>query len=282
MFDSKAKYALVAVCLTMLVSAIGFQSVIAALNIYLAKEPVELRQSLGTIPRQLGEWRARGEDVDLDAAMTEELGTEDYLTRTYVRERDGEEEAIMLHLAYYTGLIDAVPHVPDRCFVAHGWSISGLPQNLDLPVDTSGWRDDEENMSNDGTPYPVMDRIDPITRRPSEVRMPIGDLRLRTSEFRNEQNPNSRLFAGYFFVANGRTTPQPEAIRVMAFNRSEKYAYYLKVQVSMPVTEDVSVDEFLERSGEFMDLMLPEIMRCLPDWAEVEQEAAQQAEVQSS
>ena len=47
--------------------------------------------------------------------MVEELGTNLYLSRDYER----RDDRVNVHVAYYTGLIDDVPHVPERCWAAN-------------------------------------------------------------------------------------------------------------------------------------------------------------------
>ena len=54
----------------------------------------------------------------------------------------------------------------------------------------------------------------------------------------------------------------------MAFDITTRYAFYMKVQVS---SADVSSEEELaERAGRLLDELLPELMRCVPDWLRVE------------
>ena len=64
--------------------------------------------------------QAFGDDVVLDTAQVEELGTDRYLNRTYARDGHPDNGWIALHIAYYTGMIDAVPHIPDRCYEGAG------------------------------------------------------------------------------------------------------------------------------------------------------------------
>ena len=56
----------------------------------------------------------------MDAAMVESLGTDKYLTRSYALDGDPAKGTMLLHLAYYTGMIDTVPHIPERCWGAGG------------------------------------------------------------------------------------------------------------------------------------------------------------------
>ena len=79
-----------------------------------------------------------------------------------------------------------------------------------------------------------------------------------------------RAHAGYLFLANGRSTPSPDGVRLLAFKLSERRAYYCKVQFTMGGSADFDDTAWLSEIGDFMDEFLPELMRCLPDWSVVE------------
>jgi hypothetical protein len=273
MFDRHAKLALIVASLLLVVCGIGFRGAVNALNIYLQKEPVPLRDSLANIARTLGEWRAQGNDAVLDKATLEELGTDKYLDRQYLL-MDGDRPIVVaVHVAYYTGLIDAVPHVPDRCFVAGGWTIIGGVRNETWPIDHVDWTDDPEHNNRYGTPYRFDTFRHWVTGQPITVRMPSlepgKDFELRTSELQHGRHADQRLFAGYCFIANGCFTPSPEGVKAFAFDQRDRYSYYCKVQFVMGAQRDLNRQRFLELSADLMDNLLPELMRCLPDWAEV-------------
>lgn len=274
-FENHAKSAFIVACVTLLIAGAGFKGLVHALNVYLKKEPVELRQSLPTLPTRLGQWRKFGEDGTLTEEVIETLGTHDYLNRNYAPGGDAENGAVSVHLAYYTGFIDAVPHVPDRCFEAGGWRKQTLPANVDLPIDQSGWRDDPEAVHSGGQRYRLVNYVHPMTGRLEEVRMPIGDFRIRVTEFQNPQEPDVRLYAGYFFIANGLTACSPEQVKLLAFNHSDRYAYYAKVQFTVSGDSQFEVEDFIGRVSDLATELLPPLMRCLPDWAELESESAE-------
>ena len=271
-FDHRAKYAAVAACATLLVCGIGFRLAIDSAQAFLAKELVPLRNPLTSIPKRLHDWEAAGPDVKLTAEYEESLGTRKYIDRAYRREMGtSNEQIIHVHIAYYTGLIDAVPHVPDRCLAAGGWVTVGLPRNIDLSLDQSDWRPDPDHV-NLGTdqPYQRLTFSHHVTGRSVTVRMPVGDFKLRTTEFRGGDRLEQRIFAGYFFIANGRTTPWPEGVRRLAFDLTTQYAYFAKIQFTMFVPPDKTGEEFVADVADLANELLPELMWCLPDWAEVE------------
>lgn len=272
LFDHRAKYAFILVCFALVAGGIGFRTATDRLNVYLQKKPVELRAHFDNISTRLGEWRMVGETRKLSQDMVEELGSDLYLDREYLQEIAGEApRTISLHIVYYTGMIDAVPHIPDRCFVAGGYKIRQLPENYPLPLSRVRWRTDPEHVNQvTGRPYELASYRNPITGRSTLVRMPVGDFVLRTTEFFHPELPNTRVFSGYFFVANGRTATTPEDVKLLAFRKSEEYAYYCKIQFTCGGGRDFTAEQFTALAMDLLKPLLPELMRCLPDWVDVE------------
>jgi hypothetical protein len=222
---------------------------------------------------RLGEWQSGGDEV-LTAEMTEELGTDQYVSRVYVSDGPEGKRGLHLHIAYYTGMIDAVPHVPGRCFIAGGLNPESKLEIAPLPIDESTWADDDLVNLATGERYRTIPLQDAFGRT-ELIRLPVGDFKLRTQEFSDPSNPDLRIYAGYFFIANGRLAHTPEEVKLLAFKRSEEYAYYCKVQFAMNGTRNFEADDFVATTTEFLNELLPHLMRCLPDWSETE--AAQSA-----
>jgi hypothetical protein len=115
----------------------------------------------------------------------------------------------------------------------------------------------------------------PVTGVVQDVFLPVGKLELMTSVFTNNQNAQMRRIGGYFFIANGRSCASSFEVRGMAFDWEQEYAYYCKVQFSMVFMVSEDGDEFLDdyqsMSTEVAKELLPDLMRCLPDWSEIEQ-----------
>ena len=239
------------------VSRVGMSFAMDALNIHLKKEPVAIRRGLADVPRILGQWEAVGDDQRLSEEFIEELGTDQFLTRSY-EHTDGR--FLQLHLAYYTGMIDAVPHVPDRCLVATGgFDLEQLPENLPLNIKQPTWNKIDDFWFEVGIE-------DPLTGRVADVFIPTDDLSLRTSSFIRSDQPGTVLWGGYFFVANGKFAATPESVKRLAFDPSQKMAYYCKVQLVTQLKRRQDRSEFVDASREFLELLMPYLMRSLPDW----------------
>ena len=253
-------------------SAIGFRAAVAALDLYLRKEPVPLRESLDTIPTKLGRWKRVGVDSRMGAAMVESLGTHFYLDRQYAIDGDPSKGLLTLHIAYYTGMVDAVPHVPERCWGAAGLNMVAQPDTKLVPIDRSKWTlDSGIKNSATGEVYPTARVADPVTRREEKVLMPIGETEMSVTVFQDEKNPDARLVGGYLFVANGRLTPSPYVVQTYAFDLSNKYAYYCKVQCSAVLPGgNNAVDQWMALTADLLTEVFPTLMRRLPDWSLVE------------
>jgi hypothetical protein len=154
--------------------------------------------------------------------------------------------------------------------VAGGLEPQTLSAVYPLTPDLSAWRQDAgaSNVAT-GLPYMVVETRDAFTNRVQLVRMPVGDLELRLTEFARKDLPNMKYFGGYFFVANGRATATPEDIRLLAFKPSERYAYYCKVQF-VYAAPGATRERYLELVSDFLTGFMPELMSRLPDWQEVE------------
>lgn len=261
-------------------SAVALSVAIPMMGVYLTKKPIyaEGNLQLHTLPRQVPatspRWVQIGQDSQLSAEGIEELGTANSVSRQYVRvdELTGEavepRKVVDVHLAYYTGIIDTVPHVPERCLVAGGMTQLSASRLVDVPLELSKLIKDED--ASDPELGEVWTARSSIEFQRYRLPYDVENLQLYATPF---TGPGGRtVYAGYFFVANGTAVPQADRVRTQAFRLQADYAYYCKVQFTSVTVE--SVEELGELAGEFLDDFFPDIMRRLPDWVEVQRGTA--------
>jgi len=262
---------------TTAIGGLGLRAAMRSLDVYLRKEPILLRADFGSIPTTLGRWQKLGEDQRLDSAMVESLGTDKYLTRNYALDGDVSKGVLSLHLAYYTGMIDTVPHIPERCWGAGGLVQLGDPKTvgLSLPILANSEAGGPSNAST-GLKYPMASLADPVTQQVEQVALPVGEAAMTVSTFQEARSSRVEQLGGYMFIANGRVTPSTFGVRALAFNLTDRVAYYCKVQLSAryPVGDTPSTVAFKAQAEDFLTQLLPHLMRRLPDWPSVERAAA--------
>jgi hypothetical protein len=137
---------------------------------------------------------------------------------------------VNLAVTYYTGLVDTVAHVPDRCYVADGF-------------EPKTWEEVKWNID-DG--------------RPVEVR------------YINFEDGTGRSAAtrsvAYFFHVNGQFHSSPNAVRLALQNLLERHGYYAKVEVMTLINDKQESAKVME---DFLASAMPEVRKSLPDWEAV-------------
>ncbi|GAB4197386.1 MAG: hypothetical protein Kow00105_11460 [Phycisphaeraceae bacterium] len=245
----------------LITAMLGQVAILEANEVVMFKKEVPLRKSLELLEHPTGHWRFVRQDPPLSKDILEELGTDMYLNRTY------EDTAWMghprgrfadVHIAYYTGTVDTVPHVPQQCFKAGGLDqVDGGGATLHLRGDK--YREDPDRPGN--YLHPVKD-----TGFGDQVRLPTIDIPATYFTFSNPRRNGELVNVAYFFVANGKFLPSPNAVRANGFDLRDKYSYYCKVQVTVNVQDK---DQAMERISSLLSELMPEIMSCLPDWVDV-------------
>ena len=243
----------------LLTTVFGFQLVKKINGVVLIKEPVELRQPLFRLRQDFGSWQWINEDPPLPPDEVEVLGTSQYVSYHY-RDRSRGEGAsaptVRLHVAYYTGTVDTVPHVPDRCYLAAGALQEGQ-SSIDLNVGGLQYRGADPG-------FVATCRLDP-----DGVYLPDEKFLATQFRYRNAADPGHVHAAVYFFVANGAFLATPDRVRFRGFNPRDRFSYYCKVEVGL---SDIGDDEeAANRASQFLSTMLPEILACLPDWRQMGQ-----------
>lgn len=253
---------------------VGATWAINAFSLYVRKLPVyppDGRQLVGLSNSFTRNWTPVGADRREAPEIEDTLGTKNYINRTYVHTRtDGNPSVLQVHVAYYTGSVDTVPHVPDRCLVGAGYSIAAGPDRVPVKLALEKWPLDAQVPEAPGRARPRRARLSDLSDgRGSYVHLPRGldDLAMSISSYSNVKDPRP-LFAGYFFLANGAVATTAEEVRLLAFDLKDDYAYYMKVQISSSSVK--SEQELASESAELLQELLPELMRFVPDWPAVE------------
>ena len=262
-------YAAALTCGVLAVAAAGQDVVIAWQKIVIHKEPVPLRHNLiASIPLEKDHYVFH-EDQVLAPEIVDELGTEDYLSRTYrdLEIPEGQPGSyVRLHVAYYTGLADTVPHVPDRCFVAGGVDHKGLH----FPV--LSLNPDRFPAADTGGGFTAYASLDNPLNAPgqygTQVHLPLRDVPVTRFTFGPSQSSDRDQHVVYFFAANGKFLATPDAVRFQGFDIRDTHSYYCKIEVMIHGETDPQRVE--ARTTELLDTMLPEIMAALPDWQQVQ------------
>lgn len=257
-------------------SAVGWQYAIASLKLQLRKLPIQAENGVRTrdIAIETPSWIKHPELADRREAaeIEDELGTQNYVSRWFIEKRpkDAPKDAhkprsLELHLAYYTGQIDTVPHVPDRCFVGGGMQINRELGNLALTLDQTRWSTDPTDPPEVGVYRTIRTNDDSPTWPAQYPHLPRDPehIQLNTKEYLHR---GGIMYSGYFFIANGGHTPSANQVRLLSFKLDETYAYYLKVQVTGSAE---SPEDFASGASSLLGELMGDIMMTVPDWVRV-------------
>jgi hypothetical protein len=272
------------------VSALGLNVCTDYLKLHYRKQAVQMRVSAldGTdgIPGRMGKWIQIDVDPPLKPEVEEILGTSKYVFRQYansevigpariasIRAMDGtrgpndsaspRDKAIaeladqfpqaVLHVSvtYYTGMVDTVAHIPDRCFLADGFEVTHYDTRKDRTLGAYA----------DGSPRKL-------------------DYRLINFEDESGRGRAPKNVA-YFFHVNGHYEPDPLGVRRSLQNLFETFGYYAKVEVMAPgelprpgETSEQARQRSTDAIENLLTSLLPEVERCLPDWGALHARAA--------
>ena len=274
-FDPRARWIGIGLVATLLIGGTVVNATIERLGIHLVKKQVQPRSPIDELPERIGDWTKYGEDDVFSDTLIEVLGTSRYLQRFYALNGDPAEGLLQLHLAYYTDLAGTAPHVPEICWENHGLISVRDPFELSLDPDLPSKTSDSRNLAT-GVPYQTVSRMDPVTGDYSDLPLPLGDYTLRTTIFTSPEDTSFQNYGGYFFVANGRTTPSAMAVENVAFDLTSEYAYYCKIQLNATMStlssneDEANLDLFRSQVTDFLESLMPEMTEILPDWREFE------------
>ena len=243
----------------LLVTAGGLNGMVKASQMVLFKKEVPLRAPLYTLADKAGTWVIEEKLPDLPEEQVQTLGTPHYIRWVYrdkAQPPDQPGSYVLLHVAYYTGTPDTVPHVPERCFVGGGLTPLGSPFRAGLTLDHPRYQEDPQQGW-------FVDRLN----EPTRVHIPDIHVPVTVFRFTHPQRTDFVSTVVYFFSANGRFYPTPDDVRARGFDPRDKYSYYCKIEVMFSGVGDG--EKAVQRSSAFLAEILPEIMAALPDWNDV-------------
>ncbi len=257
------------------VSAIGLNVAISALQLTLKKEPVPLSKALTTLPTQIGPWLQVSKDEPLDKEVQDSLATKEYIFRDYVDTRlvnkatlaafDGRgsierrnllgqlqrnqpDAVINLAVTYYTGLVDTVAHIPERCMVADGYQPS--------THETVSWNLKSAALPEGGT-------AGALDQTPAGQNL---ELRFINFEDQTDARRVTKRVAYCFFV-NGHFESDPVGVRTTLADLRTRHGFYSKIELLSIIPDHDRCESVMT---DFLTVAMPEIQKCYPDWNKVE------------
>jgi hypothetical protein len=149
-------------------------------------------------------------------------------------------DVVHLGLTYYTGLVDTVAHIPDRCYIADGYE----PSSYTVPTWNLG-----PNAAGNYSPMPV---------------------RLISFEDSTGTNRIPKVVA-YVFHTNGHYESDPLGVRQTLEDLTERYGYYAKIEMMAlaPSISEADIGKASSAMTEFLTSAKPEIEKCFPDWSQL-------------
>jgi hypothetical protein len=199
-------------------------------------------------------------DQPLEHDFQEVLGTDQFIFRDYVDDRivskaqlaafedktwgerrqllaqiqmEHPEAVVNLGVTYYTGLVDTVAHIPDRCYIADGF----------------------EPTSYEYMWWPILQDVPGAASKTVKLRFisfedQVGRTRLKKS-------------VSYFFNVDGHFEDDPLGVRRSLQSLVQRYGYYMKIE-TMTLIQDQTRSAAVQT--DFLTSVMPEIQKCLPDW----------------
>lgn len=207
-------------------TALGLRPGMAKLAQTFQKQPIMLRKPLDQFDSsKLTSFRAVPVVLDqrLDLRIT---GTEyALLTQFVARDPNLPQDRITLLVTYYNNSKDKVPHTPEVCYRYGKTTV--------------------EKLTTITTDTPALAPKSPRT----DVRLLI----LR--------QPASSAVILYLFYANGQVCYDREQVRWMIYRPGDRYIYFSKIEVILPVAHDTDPTAAIECCKKFLAEALPVLIK---------------------
>lgn len=220
------------------IAASGMSIAVKTFGVYLEKEPLPLRKSLDLLDKKgLGPYKVLSKDIIEEEEMIKSLGTRDYI-QWILEDTDAEADSAVrkcaLFITYYE-LPDAVPHVPEECYMGSGF----------------------QRLASDNVTFNCLSVFDN-----RQFSIPGRYLVFTGTSFKHWQNA-AKFPVLYFFSVNGDYVNNREDARiVLNKNVFSKYVYFSKVEWKFFNTKFAasvypSAEEAVEASQKLLGVILP-------------------------
>jgi hypothetical protein len=155
------------------------------------------------------------------------------------------QAVVSLAVTYYTGKVDTVAHIPERCYVADGYLPSDTPE-------TALWDMGPGRLGSKPGSNPK--------------------IAVRFINFEDQTGARrvTRRVA-YFFFADGIYESDQVDVRTTLADLRARHGFYSKVEL-MAIIHDH--DQCATVMSDFLSAAMPEIEKCYPDWNSVEHPGA--------
>lgn len=147
-----------------------------------------------------------------------------------------------LSVTFYTGDLDKVPHVPERCLNAAGAQVRGTDKVDFSFIGPPGWAGWHEKLAFNRT--------------------------RSIAAYSGQRNVDY-----YVFALNGEPTRHWETVRWTLSRPWKPYCYFAKIQFSPLTSKGVGDLKTADKAAEeFLEYVLPEVLKSLPTVADVERQ----------
>jgi EpsI family protein len=183
-----------------------------------------LKRELSTFPATIAEWT--GTDTSIDDRVIQATDTEDLLSRTY--QRSYGTDSVGLYIAYGVRIRDMLPHRPEVCYVASGWTRQAV-DTRQLPLDTN------------------------------------EPLDCRILQFARGGFDDRSLIVLNYYIADGEVFTDVDQLRSRGLTRMSGFSYLIQVQIVCSTTQFRTREDSQSLVEAFAIASFPALQDMLPD-----------------
>jgi hypothetical protein len=239
------------ICVAVLVAASAGLAITGRTNV--KKDPLPLKQPLSTIDEKaLAPYRVVNKSKINNEDVIKALGTEDYIQwmlEDASAESGSSVQYSSLFITYYTGTPDAVPHIPDECYLGGGGQTMG---SYEADV-TARWLDKGQAEKKLDVPVRCV---------------------VFSGKSANAWEANTVFSVMYTFKVNGVYKGSRDGVRVTLGANRSRYSYYAKVEWQIFGLSGIdrsriypSREDAVKASEKLLGIVLGELERSYwPDW----------------